>query len=64
MQLTEELLEKIGGVVLEDDDTPTGGVSISGETVKDFVEEFDGFSTLEELNEALEECGILPIKVE
>ena len=62
MQLTEELLGKIGGIVLEDDDTPTGGVAFSGETVKDFAEGFDGFSTLEELNEALEECGILPIK--
>ena len=48
--------------VLEDDDTPTGGISFSGETVRDFIMTADrDIRDLDTLNVALKECGIKPI---
>lgn len=49
-------------IILEDDDTEYGGVAFTGETLGDFLDDIgDGFSTLEELNTALKECGIKPL---
>ena len=52
--------EEVLSIVLEDDETPTGGTAFLGETVRDFVSEFH-FNNVEELNVALKECGIKPI---
>lgn len=52
--------------VLEDDDTPFGGVGYLGETVEDFllsVGSNGNIATVEQLNEMLVECGIKPIRV-
>lgn len=52
--------------ILEDDDTPFGGIDYPGETVEDFLLSLgsDGhISTVEQLNEMLVECGIKPIEV-
>lgn len=50
---------------LEDDDTPYGGVAFMGETVRDFIEEAEGYGeeirTIKDLNNALIECGIRTI---
>lgn len=51
-------------IELIDDDTETGGTSFCGETLRDFLEE-TGMSCdtpLTEINKALKECGIEPIK--
>ena len=53
--------------LLEDDpDTPFGGIAFAGETVRDFVEESNGWgediSTIEQLNANLIECGIKAIR--
>jgi len=48
---------------LVDDNTTTGGISFSGEKVKDFIEEV-GISKEDDisvLNTALIECGIEPV---
>ena len=48
---------------LEDDNTPYGGVSFDGEKVRDFIAEFeDEIKTLDDLNKALKDCGIKPIR--
>ena len=50
---------------LVDDNTTTGGISFSGEKVKDFIEEVE-ISKEEDisiLNTALIECGIEPITI-
>lgn len=53
-------------VVLEDDDTPYGGVAYPGETVRDFLftidRDNDEIKTIQELNEALQKCGIKPVE--
>lgn len=51
-------------VELQDDDTETGGVSFTGEKVKDIVDEFelDIEAPIDELNDVLREIGIKPIK--
>ena len=56
-------LKKLLNTKLEDDTTPYGGVSFSGETLKDFLDEAEiNYSTsLEEINKALNECGIKQI---
>ena len=57
-------LKKLLNIKLEDDNTtPYGGVSFSGETLKDFLDEAEiNYSTnLEEINKALNECGIKQI---
>lgn len=52
-------------VVLEDDDSETGGVSFSGETLFDFLLEScvgdEDISTPKELNALLKSCGIKPV---
>ena len=52
---------------LKDGRGETGGVSFRGETVKDFLEsigdkEANAIKTLKDLNQALKECGIAPIR--
>lgn len=49
--------------VLEDDDTEFGGTSFSGERVIDFIEYTDLSidDDIDDLNEALKDCGIKPI---
>jgi len=57
--------------ILHDDDKPTGGTSYNGETLADFIDE-DGDSNkfrgengrydLEKINQALYDCGIVPLK--
>lgn len=51
-------------VELEDDDTAFGGKSFAGEKVRDFIGEVDlkETDTIDELNKALKDCGIKPIK--
>lgn len=58
--LTESIYAQI---LLEDDDTPTGGVTFQGETLEDFLEELDcqTFRTIKDVNKALSECGIKPV---
>ena len=48
---------------LEDDDTPTGGISFYGETVSDFLKDTDlpCSISVSELNKHLVACGIRPI---
>lgn len=49
---------------LIDDDTETGGVSFHGETLLDFLQDYErsiDSYTDKEVNEALIECGILPL---
>lgn len=50
-------------ILLEDDDTPTGGVAFQGETLEDFLEALDyqTIRTIKDVNQALIECGIKPI---
>ena len=50
--------------ILEDDDTPNGGISFENETLADFLDECDISygATLEEVNKALKECGIKPVQ--
>lgn len=59
-----QFVEPYLNVVLEDDDTPTGGTAFQGETVGDFIQSFGTElhnCTLEQLNTALIECGIKPV---
>lgn len=50
------------GIELKDDATVTGGIDHIGETVQEFIESI-GISpvSIEELNEALQECGICKV---
>ncbi|MFR0508778.1 hypothetical protein ACLUYE_05880 [Limosilactobacillus reuteri subsp. suis] len=50
------------GIELKDDATVTGGIDHIGETVQEFIESV-GISpvSIEELNEALQECGICKV---
>lgn len=51
-------------IILEDDDTPTDGISFQGETLEDFLEELTNcqtIQTIKDVNKALIECGIKPI---
>jgi len=60
--MTRELeLQDVLDYVLEDDDSPYGGVAFLGETVGDFIGDDSDITTIKELNEALVECGIKPI---
>lgn len=62
--MTKELeLQDVLDYVLEDDDSPYGGVAFLGETVSDFIGDDSDITTIKELNEALVECGIKPIKL-
>ena len=56
--------EKYLNVELEDDDTPYGGKSFIGETLKDFLLEIGQplDSPMDKVNNWLKECGLMPIK--
>ena len=60
-------LEDVMDVKLEDDETENGGVSFDGETVRDFIADVSGdetkITTIDELNDALKQCGIKPVGV-
>lgn len=58
-----EIINPIFTLLLEDDDTPYGGVEFAGETVSDFCETEDITEciTPSKLNKILVECGIKPI---
>lgn len=53
------------GYVLEDDNTSFGGTAFEGETVEDFIETtlLSKNNSVEELNEQLVACGIIPIEI-
>lgn len=50
-------------ILLEDDDTPTGGVAFQWETLEDFLEELgcQTIRTIKDVNQVLIECGIKPV---
>ena len=55
--------------ILQDDDTPYGSVSFTGETLEDFLletinENIPEYIDLEKINIELKNCGILPIRKE
>ena len=52
-------------VVLEDDETETGGTSFCGETLGDFLESvgMKGETDLDKINLALKDCGIKEIEL-
>lgn len=58
---------KVLNIVLEDDDTPTGGKLNENETLGDFIAEahlpLNIIYDLPELNRRLIECGIKPVKI-
>lgn len=64
--IIKKMTEPILNTVLEDDDTPVGGISYMGETVQNFVVESGDLLhsrlKVSELNQHLIECGIKPIK--
>lgn len=51
--------------ILKDDETPYGGTSFNGETLRDFLDsvEIEYATSMEEINKALVECGIKPITI-
>ena len=51
-------------VELEDDSSPYGGTAFAGETLSDFLYEIndESITTMKQVNKALKECGIKPIK--
>lgn len=60
-------LQMRGDIELHDDGTSKGGVAFAGETLSDFIEQWENDTgrvgreyTLAELNDALKECGIEP----
>ena len=61
MEITAEF---VWDVELKDDSTAEGGISHAGETVGEFCEEagIKADASLDELNTALKECGIEPVK--
>ena len=60
-------LEDVMDVKLEDDETENGGISFDGETVRDFIDDVSSdetkITTIDELNDALKQCGIKPVGV-
>ena len=61
--LASELGKDYKEIVLQDDETETGGLSHSGETLGEFIAEVgDNFKSLDELNSTLKACGIKTIK--
>lgn len=57
--------EPILEIVLEDDDSPYGGVSFYNETLGDFlcdVSDVSDCPRAEEINSLLKSCGIQPIE--
>ena len=67
--LSQKLLSKIGSIQLRDNpDVETGGTAFAGETVLDFLFSIDEtdvecMNSVDDLNQALIECGIMPIEV-
>jgi len=66
--IPQNILDKICPIVLEDDASETGGVAFMGETVLDFMLSLDEcdveeMNSVDDLNDALKECGIKPIKL-
>lgn len=61
-----DAIKKNLNVALEDDDTPTGGISFTGETLKDFLYDVvmptPEFLTIADVNKLLASCGIRPVK--
>jgi hypothetical protein len=57
--------EQFNDIILEDDNSPFGGVSYQGQTLADFLEEvnMDNVTDINVINNALSECGIKPIKI-
>lgn len=60
-------LQMKGDIELHDDSTGVGGVAFKGETLADFIEQWENDTgrvgkeyTLAELNDALKKCGIEP----
>ena len=55
--------ERMKDIVLKDDASPYGGTAFHGETLYDFCESVDLLECgdLNEINKALQECGICPI---
>lgn len=52
----------IEDIILEDDETSSGGVAFNQERLSDFISDLDENElTLEDINKALVECGIKPI---
>lgn len=60
LQLVKNLPEKYMHLILEDDETPHGGVSFAGETLRDFIAEagLSGETSLAFLHDSLVRCGI------
>lgn len=57
------LEQRILNTELKDDKSDYGGIAYLGETVEDFIESVGiAPSNINELNDALKECGIEPIK--
>lgn len=55
-------IKSIGGILLRDDNSSTGGLSHSGETLEEFLASIgERFTTINSANAALAECGIQPI---
>lgn len=54
--------EPILEIVLEDDDSPYGGVSFYNETLGDFLCDVSDCPRAEEINSLLKSCGIKPIE--
>ena len=57
--------EQFNDIILEDDNSPFGGVAYVGQTLADFLEEvnMDNVTDINVINNALSECGIKPIKI-
>ena len=56
-----ERYEKLMNTILTDDDTGFGGTATSCETVRDFLCDTVGITTVVQLNAELKKCGIRPI---
>lgn len=55
----------IKDIMLEDDETGSGGVAFNRERLSDFISDLDKeILTLADINKALVECGIKPITLE
>ena len=59
----KHIAENVWDIELKDDEAKTGGISHEGEKVGEFCEEtgLGAKASIDELNEALSECGIKPI---
>ena len=64
--MSNKSVSKYLNVVLEDDNTPFGGVSFHGQTLGEFLEEVgaERETNMDKVNEILKTCGISPIKLD